>query len=140
MKLTKLVILFAAIIASLVFLKYSKNNGEFNHYACNTRSCNKNTCASAGTVNFKINREQGFVNANFYIYNGFSGSRTLENCNIIDDNNWVCINNFEEEDFKLHEEVQMSPGEYRWIQQEGKSSEFSCGNKRSIFDISNNDG
>jgi hypothetical protein len=90
----KKIMQFTLIVIFLLFTNYV--NAKLNLYNCNNHQ-DKKTCSVSchktslpHTFEFLVNTSNNSVIKNFYISSNLEKSEPLENCKVIDKNNWVC--------------------------------------------------
>lgn len=120
MKTLKLLLVAATLLQIPNVMAWNPFGSKLQVYECKTRF-DTNECSSGcqkvaeATVEFKVNIEKSLVQRINYEGGKQISSSALDNCKVIDVNNWSCSYDKETERFSSHRESTMANGIfYSW--------------------------
>jgi hypothetical protein len=105
-------LLFICIYLFTSNVSYAKLQDYSCRNASDSPQCNKCYKDDSMFSDFKVNIDKNIIIKEFYVGNKLSGSASLENCRIVDKNNWICDSSKTSNIENTHS---MTNGVYSWI-------------------------
>lgn len=131
-------LLNSAIFILLPAVAYAEN-GDYQLYDCKTYSsalaCDSSCSKFDNTVSFKVNVDKDLVIANNFEAGKLTSSYRLNNCSVVNNNNWECKTTYSGSKtyittlYEMHDEI------YSYVQSgsEENLKMFRCGRKINLL-------